>query len=57
MEKLNHERALVAHLKAICQHRGIELAGFSDDWIFCLRLGDRTTYVFGYDFAIILVKL
>ncbi|MBI4623521.1 MAG: RimK-like protein [Verrucomicrobia bacterium] len=43
---------IVSILKEICAARGIELTGFSNDWIFLLRRGGRSTYVFGYDFSL-----
>ena len=52
MAEMNHQRSLVAHLKEICDRRGIQLAAFSGDWIFCLQKDGRTTYIFGYDFGI-----
>lgn len=52
MTQMNYQRAFVSHLNDICQERGIEIAAFSNDWIFCLRKGGRVTYVFGYDFGV-----
>ena len=52
MREMNSERALVELLREVCAVRGIRLAAFSDDWVFCLQKGGRTTYVFGYDFSL-----
>ncbi len=50
--EFNSSRVIVAVLKEICAARGIELTGFSNDWLFHLRHGGRATYVFGYDFGL-----
>ena len=52
MQEMNSERAIVELLREVCDHRGIRLAAFSDDWVFCLQKEERTTYVFGYDFSL-----
>lgn len=51
-EELNDQRVIVAVVRAVCARRGISLAGFSQDWVFCLQHGDRKTYLFGYDFSL-----
>lgn len=50
--EFNSSRVIVSALKEICHARGIQLTGFSDDWFFHLRHGNRSTYVFGYDFGL-----
>lgn len=50
--EFNSSRVIVSVLKEICAARGIQLTGFSNDWLFHLRHGDRATYVFGYDFGL-----
>lgn len=48
----NSSRMIVVLLREICAARGIELTGFSNDWIFLLRRGGRSSYIFGYDFSL-----
>lgn len=52
MPEPNHERALVTLIREICAERGIAVAGFSDDWLFCLQKDGRNAYLFGYDFSL-----
>lgn len=50
MPELNSDRALAKIVCEVCAARGLELASFSDDWVFQLRKGQRSARIFGYDF-------
>lgn len=47
---MNQERNYVRILKEICKENGIELESFSYEWIFKLCKGNKTGYIFGYQF-------
>ena len=52
MLQVKAPRGLVSLIQEICAARQIKLTRFSGDWILCLELGERVTYVMGYDFAL-----
>jgi glutathione synthase/RimK-type ligase-like ATP-grasp enzyme len=52
VEIANQSRILATLLREICAEQGIRVRSFSGDWIFRLQAGDRSSLVFGYDFAL-----
>jgi glutathione synthase/RimK-type ligase-like ATP-grasp enzyme len=52
MKILNSRRSVCDLLKEIGAEEGIEVRGFSSDWILALRSGGQSHYVFGYDFPL-----
>src|SRR3972149_10142216 len=52
MPLANNERILPALIRELAAEQGIQLTGFSQDWILRLEKDGRARHIFGYNFEI-----
>lgn len=48
---ITENRAILEAVRRACDMHGIQCDTFSDDWLLRLRLGDRTQFIFAYNFG------